>query len=378
MPEAPSSLRALLDVGMSLVRRTATGTVGLARYEPVVHADLLPERIRAAVRRELETARAAALEPLDPKVIEKAAKGVGSVSKEPLAVTPTAQVHAAEFDGEPVAVKVARPGVAATVRGELSLLDILVGPLRIVFPKTDIGGALTEVRETALDELDLEHEGETQHQVRRALRRVDGVTVPAVHLDECDAGLLVTELLEGPTLAEATPDDPGSVARALVEAHLVAWREAGLVLTDARPGHVILLSGGGIGLLGTGLARPVPRERYDAGVAAFAALADPDPARFTAAVADLAVLPAEAAVTAHGLLRDVLGDLVAGGPVTLDGPALAAATERAFDRLPELMRLGAQVTPQAHDLAAVRMLGQLTATLSVLGATEDWTALAGA
>jgi ubiquinone biosynthesis protein len=377
MPDTPSSLRALIDVGISLVRRTATGTVGLARYEPLVYPELIPAAYRTEIRAELERARAAAIEPLDRKVIDKATKPFDDVSKEPLAVTPAAQVHRAELDGEPVAVKVARPGVAGTVHSELSLLDVIVMPSRMVFPKADIAGVLTEVRETALDELDLEHEGETQHQVRRALRRVDGVTVPAVHIEECEPERLVTELLNGPTLQEATPEDPAAVARALIAAHLTAWREAGLVLTDARPSHVVLLEGGGIGLLGAGLARPVPRERCEAGVAAFVALSDPDSARFVAAVADLGVLPEDAAGTAHALLREVLGDLVNGGPATLDGPALAAAGERALERIGDLVRLGAQVTPDPTDLAAVRMLGQLTATLSVLGVTEDWTALAG-
>jgi hypothetical protein len=187
--------------------------------------------------------------------------------------------------------------------------------------------------------------------------------------------VLVAERLEGPTLAAAAPDDTGRVARLLIEAHLAAWREAGLVLTDSRPGHVVLLADGSIGLLGTGLARPVPRERLEAGVAAFAGLANADPAAFVAAVAELGVLPAAAAADAHTLLRDVLGPFVE-GPALLDGPALADATVRAYRRIGELLAIGAQATPQPADLAALRMLGQLTATLSRLGVTEDWPALA--
>ncbi len=371
MPETPPTL---LDVGVSLLRRTTSGRVLLARCANVVHADLLPDQLRGPVRKELEDAYAAVAVPLAPTVVEKATQGVKKVSQEPLAVTPTAQVHAAELDGEPVAVKVARPGVAATIRGELSLLDILAGPIRMVFGALDVAGVLSELREAVMDELDLEHEGDTQSQVRRALRRLDAVAVPGVHLDECSAGLLVTERLEGPTLAEAPAADPAKVARLLVEAHLTAWSGAGLVLTDARPSHVLLRSDGSIGLLGTGLARPVARDRAAVAVRAFAGLADEDPAGFVAAASELGVLPEADATAAHALLRELLGEF-ATGPARLDGPALAEMSARASRRVGGLLALGAKVTPEPADLAALRMLVQLTATLSRLEVTEDWPAL---
>ena len=375
MPEVPSSVLALFDVGVSLMRRTASGRVWLARHADVLHADLLPEALRGPLRAELEGAHMTLVEPIDAKLAQKAANGVKGVDETPLATTPTAQVHRGELNGEPVAVKVARPGLAATIRSELSLLDILAGPIRAVFPVLDVPGVLREVREAVMDELDLEHEGETQHRVRRALRRLDGVTVPAVHVDECGPEVLVTELLEGPTLAAARAPDPGRVARLLVEAHLTAWGEAGLVLTDARPGHIVLLPNDSIGLLGTGLARPVARDRMAIGVSAFAGLAEADPAHFVAAAEALGVLPADAAAEAHALLRELLGEF-ATGPARLDGPALAAMTVRAHRRIGDLLRLGAQATPEPSDLAALRMLGQLTAALSRLGVTEDWPALA--
>jgi predicted unusual protein kinase regulating ubiquinone biosynthesis (AarF/ABC1/UbiB family) len=385
MAEAPPALLALIETGVALARRTASGRLLFGRLNGVVHADLLPARIRAAVRAELEAAHRATATPLDDKAVEKALKGAwgrppGTVldhlGDEPLSVSAVAQVHAAELDGEPVAVKVARPGVASTVRGELSLLDILAAPLGAVFRSLDVSAALREVREAAQDELDLEHEGDQQQRVRRALRRVDGVVVPRVLDDLSAPDVLVTERLTGITLADGIAEDPEATARRLVEAHLAAWRGAGLILTDPRPSHVVQLSDGSTGLLGTGVARPAPRERAAAHVAAFAALADEQPDAFAEAVADgLGLLDEATAREAHGVLRDVLGDLV-DGPARLDGPALAGVIVRGFGRIGDLMRIAARATPQPADLAAARMLGQLAATLSRLEATEDWTALA--
>ena len=49
-------------------------------------------------------------------------------------VTPTAQVHRGVLDGREVAVKVLRPGLAGSVRQDLSLLEGLIAPLAAAFP----------------------------------------------------------------------------------------------------------------------------------------------------------------------------------------------------------------------------------------------------
>src|SRR5689334_5470438 len=55
----------------------------------------------------------------------------------PIAVTAGAQVHRAEHDGQAVAVKVLRPGLAELVRSDLALLDTLAGPAAAAFPAAD-------------------------------------------------------------------------------------------------------------------------------------------------------------------------------------------------------------------------------------------------
>jgi predicted unusual protein kinase regulating ubiquinone biosynthesis (AarF/ABC1/UbiB family) len=356
VPELPPALRSLIEVGLSLARRTASGRVGMARYARLVDDAAVPARVRAEVRAELDGAWNAVVEPFETKE-----RG------EVLAVTPTAQVHA----GDGVAVKIARPGVAAQIRSELALLDTLAAPLRMVFPTLDVRGVMREVRETVMDELDLEHEAETSHRVKRALRRLDGVVIPRADVDESAPDRMVSELLEG----QAAPDDPERAAELLVAAHLVAWREAGLVLTDARPSHLVFLPGGDLGLLGTGLARAAPRERRDAFLAAFQALAVDDSAAFVAAMEDLELLSVAAAERAHALLRDVLGDFVR-GPALLDAAAIHDVTVRAYERVGDFLALAADVTPDPTDIHVARMAGQVSATLATLGVTTDWPALA--
>ena len=378
-PALPPALRSLLEAGGALVRRSSSGRVALGRAAALVAEDAVPAAL-AKLPAELEAARATAATPVAFKDVEKILKNawdrapgkvLDDLDREPVAVTPSAQVHRGERDGAAVAVKVLRPGLAAAVRNDLALLDVLAGPLKQVFGAMDAGTILREVRESALDELDLEHEASTQRQARRALRSVPGLTVPAPDMELSSDAVLVSEWLAGPTLHEAEPGDPADVARTLVAAHVAAAR-AGLILTDPRPGHVVLLDSGGVGLLGAGVARPVDRDRVGVALDALVAYRAGDQDGFAAVVADrLQLLPTGDALKASALSAVILGDLLS-GEARLDGPALAGVIQRALEHLTAGLALAATVTPHPHDLAIARSIGQLASVVARLDATEDW------
>lgn len=379
----PPALRALLDAGAALVRRSSSGRVALGRAADVVPADALPAAL-ADLPVELGRARDEAARPLamrDVTRILKQAWGespgrvLDELDGEPVAVTPVGQVHRGRTkDGRAVAVKVRRPGLEAAARSDLALLDTLTAPLRQVFGRLDAGAALGALREATLDELDLEHQAATLRRVRGALRDVDGLVLPAPVLDHCRPDVMVSDWLEGPTLREAAPNEPDAAARALVDAHLAAAR-AGLLLVDPRPGHVVLLPDGRVGLLGAGAARPADPERVAAVLAALEALRAGDADALAARIAgELELLPEADAARAAELALAVLGPLL-GGPARLDGAALTAAGEAAQGRLDLLMELAAVLTPVPADLAAARMLWQLGVVLSRLQVTADWGAL---
>jgi predicted unusual protein kinase regulating ubiquinone biosynthesis (AarF/ABC1/UbiB family) len=382
--DVPPVLRVLIETAGGLVRQSSSGRVALARAADVVVPEALPAELREVLPRALERARAETTEPLRPAEVERVlatawGSGPGRVvdewDPEPVAVTPAAQVHRAELDGRAVAVKVRRPGLEAAVRNDLALVDAISAPLGQVLAAADVRALLREAREMALDELDLEHEAQQQRQAARLLRRVEDVEVPKVHLEHTTEDVLVTDFLEGPVLGAATPDDPSRVARALVRAHVTAAR-GGLALTDPRPGHVILRPDGGIGLLGTGLARPVDRDRVRAALAAAAALrADDGDAWADALADDLSLLPRDRAEEALALTREVLGPFAA-GPARLDPAAAGAGADRAVARLGPALRLAAAARPAPTELGAGRGTGQLVAVLLRLQAEEDWLALA--
>ena len=384
-PAVPVAVRALFDAALALVRRSSSGSVALARLDGLVDLDAMPESYRGRVARELGAAVAATGEPLQLSRIERELRSawgrrpadvLDALEPEPLAVTASAQVHRGVLGGAAVAVKLRRPGLAAAVRSDLALLDALATPLARVFGAADPGALLREARERALDELDLEHAGTTQRRFARAARRMNGVMVPAVHGDLSAPGVLVTELLEGPTLADGSvPADAGAVARALVAFHCGAPRAVALVAADPRADHVVLREGRGIGLLGTGAARSVDRARLDAALDALATLRARDAGALAAAVGRMRLLPAGEARDAYALVDELAGELVR-GPVRVQAALLADRTERALAALPRARPLADRVTPDRADLWPLRMLGQLAALLGRLDVEEDWAALA--
>jgi hypothetical protein len=383
--DLPPAVAALAETGLALLRRAPSARVAIARLGGVVDPDTLTPAGRAAFEEEVAAARAATTDPISGRDVERALREAwdrppGKVLDEldldePLAVTPAAQVHRGEVDGDPVAIKVRRPGLERSVRNDLALLDVLGTPLRAAFPRLDAGAILRDAREQALDELDFEHEASNARRAARVVRDVDGVVAAKPRLDLCTPEVLVTDLLEGETMEQgARPPDPVAAAHALVAVHRAAALDAGLALVDPRPSHVVVAADGTLGLLGLGVARAVDRDRARLALDAFAALADDDADGFGSAVGSSGVLSADVAREALPVLRAIAGDLVT-GPAVLDAAALRDAGERTARATAALIGLASAAAPEPQDLTLGRMLGQLVALLARLEAREDWPAL---
>ena len=379
---APDELRrldALLTTGLGLARKARSGRLLLARIADSIDVDWIPQPWGAELVSELEAARASASEPLEIRTVERILRDawdtrpedeLDDLEPDPVAVTPGAQVHRGSLDGKPVAVKVLRPGLAASVRQDLALVELLAGPLGSAFPGVDPAAATREFRERVLEELDLEHEAEVQRRFHRALRGHPFLSVPAPVTGLSHESVLVSEWADGVSLWDAP--HPDLAAARLVAFGIGAAVTVGVSHADLHPDNVLVGSDGGLTILDFGATRQVDRERAAAAIGVLDALAGADGEALGRAMAALDWLPAAHGPTAIKLARHALGELGVPGRTLLDDAAVIGARDRAFQR-PELIgELLVAGSPPSEDLWPARGFAVMFSTIARIGATGDW------
>ncbi len=369
---------ALVRIGLRLARSAPSGRVLLARIADSIDMDWVPRPWGDDIVSQLEAAHEQARRPVEFRRIERLLRDawgtapsdeLDELDPDPVAVTASSQVHRGVLDSQPVAVKVLRPGLAASVRQDLTLLESLLAPLGAAFPALDPGAVIAEFRERILDELDLEHEASVQRRFHRALRRHPFLLVPAPVMRLAHEGVLVSEWVNGAPLWRAP--EPDEAAARLVVFVLGAFR-AGIIHADPHPDDVLVLDDGRMAILDFGATRLVERERVEANAAVVEGFAEGDATKFGAALERLGALPAQHAPTALGLVSHALGELGGADPARLDSEAVIAARDRLFGRPRELSEvLGAGALPP-EDLWPARGTVQLFASIARVGATGPW------
>lgn len=376
--DALHRIDALIGVAMRLAASAPSGRIALAKAAAALEPEWLPHPWGDPIWRELEAARAASAEPIAFKEVERVLRDawdaepteeLDELEPDPIAVTPTSQVHRGALDGDPVAVKVLRPGLSGLVRQDLTLLEGLLSPLKAAFPAVDPQALMAEARERVLDELDLEHEAGIQRRFHRALRGHPFLVVPAPVTRLSHEGVLVSQWIDGTPLRQAS--DPDTAAAQLVVFVLGGLR-AGLVHADPDPDDVLVLDDGRLAILDYGATRTVETERADASLALVEAFAAHDGAALGAALERLGVLSAEHGDAALELATDALGELGEPGASRLDSRAVLDLEKR-LARQPgpaiELLLAG-NLPPE--DLWPLRGIGMLFGTIARAGATADW------
>jgi predicted unusual protein kinase regulating ubiquinone biosynthesis (AarF/ABC1/UbiB family) len=380
--DALRRLDALAQVGLRLARSAPSGRVLLAQLAIGLDPAIVPRPWGDELLAEMRAAQEAVVEPLPTKRIEqtlRAAWGVrptevlDDLSSEPIAVTPTSQVHHGELDGSPVAVKVLRPGLSRSVRQDLALLDSLVAPLGAAFPALDARAVLREVAERVRDECDLEHEAANARQFHRLLRGHARLMVPAPVTRLAAEDVLVREWVDGTALAAV--DAPEGPAAALVE-FVLGGCPAGIMNAGLSGEDVLVLGDGRVAVIDFGTCCAVDRARLAGALDALQALLAGDGERLADTLADLGWLAREHGPKALMLVREVCGELLGADAVRLDAKAVHDAGRRLAPRRDRALALARSGSLAPPDVWPARGVAQLFATIAQVGATGAWSRLA--
>jgi len=223
---------------------------------------------------------------------------------EPIASASIAQVYKARLKtGEPVAVKIIRPGTEQIVHDDLSILErrlpwLLHLTLGDDSRRWNPQAIIQQLRISIQFELDLQHEGRNADIFRANFQKDKRVYVPRIYWDYTNCYALVMEYIDGKPLSEYFGDDVAeerkkALARKGANIVLKQIFEDGFFQADPHPGNVFILEGDIICFLDFGMfGRLDPRAQSILG-RVLHAVAKKDIHRLFKAARDLEVLPAD-------------------------------------------------------------------------------------
>jgi predicted unusual protein kinase regulating ubiquinone biosynthesis (AarF/ABC1/UbiB family) len=184
-----------------------------------------------------------------------------------IAAASIGQVYRARLhDGRRVAVKVQYPGVASAVRADLQNLGLILLVAKRIAPGLDAKALGAELRERLGEELDYEHEAQSQRTFARAWRGHPFVVIPDVVTSMCGERVLVSEYVEGlgfegvKRLMEPERDRFGEI---VFRFFLGSYHRTRHFSGDPHPGNYVLMEDGRVAFLDFGMTKQVSRAHVE-------------------------------------------------------------------------------------------------------------------
>jgi predicted unusual protein kinase regulating ubiquinone biosynthesis (AarF/ABC1/UbiB family) len=290
------------------------------------------------------------------------------------------QVYRARLhDGREVAVKVQYPHVAGAVRSDLQNLGMILRAAKRFAPGLDAKATALEMRERISEELDYEHEAQSQRMFARRWRGHPFIAIPEVVTDLCRARVLVTEWIEGidfEQLKEAPQATRDRVGEIILRFFYGSLYRFGQFSADPHPGNFRVQRDGRVAFLDFGMTKTISRTRIVAELGLLRAALEHDADGVHAGLAALGFFeradprfdPARVLEQVRAINAWYTND----EPVTLTSQYVSALLAHAGDPRSEYWDLMRNETIPPESVFASRMQAMTLGTVGQLSATANW------
>lgn len=184
-----------------------------------------------------------------------------------LATASIAQVHrATTVSGEDVVIKVQRPGIETSVRGDIDILYRLARILDAIIEEaqiTDATGIVREFEKALLEELDFLHEAANLEEFALLHDDRADIVIPRVYRELTSSSVLTMAYLDGVPLNKLPSNvDPKPIAERVIREAFDEVYIFGVFHADPHGGNLMLLKDGRYGIIDCGLlGRLTPQMR---------------------------------------------------------------------------------------------------------------------
>lgn len=215
---------------------------------------------------------------------------------EPVAAASLGQVYRARLHtGEEVAVKVQRPNLEATIKGDLQILN-KVANFAERFPQlnenADWSGMLREFNVTIHEEMDYAAEGHNAERFRENFKNWTNIHVPKIHWNATTRKVLTMEFIHGTKVTDLEEQErlgvsPAKVNRLLIKTYLKQLLEDGFFHADPHPGNLRVMPDGRLAFFDFGMVGRITPELQAKMIDAFFHVVGKDPAGIAQDLIDL-------------------------------------------------------------------------------------------
>src|SRR3982751_2397380 len=205
----------------------------------------------------------------------------------PIAAASLGQVYRARlFTGEEVAVKVQRPNLEASIKGDLEILK-KVARFAERFPQlnenADWSGMLREFNETVHEEMDYGAEGHNAERFRENFKNWANIHVPKIFWHATTSKVLTMEFIHGTKVVDLDGLQeknigPEKVNRLLIRTYLKQLLEDGFFHADPHPGNLLVMPDGRLAFFDFGMVGRITGELQSKMIDAFFHVVGKDPA----------------------------------------------------------------------------------------------------